>query len=317
MKNLINTILFIFIALLTYGQSEWGTVNNTSQGWRSLAGEVDLAIADGDDKIAAFDQNGNISGIGEVIMFDIDGVMTPVFNFEIRETVGADNQMDEGDSYYFEFWDSQTDTYLMDNNGGDNYGSYSTGQGDLLPPFHTFSPLQSAFPVEYTRINAYSKSCSEVIIEWQTASEKNNKGWIVEKSIDGKSWTGSQLVEGSGDSNKLISYQYKDKIVVQNQEKVFYRLRQLDYDGAYDLSDILVVNLNCNSDFNIYPNPANSFINIAGMNEGKVSIYNIAGVLIKDNIKSTRLDVSDLKQGMYLVRHVVNDEIKVKRLVIQ
>ena len=73
------------------------------------------------------------------------------------------------------------------------------------------------------------------------------------------------------------------------------------------------------SDFEIYPNPTNKFINIKnknGENIEKIEIFNSLGKLIKPNdINNSYLDVTDLKKGIYFFRIKTENGIVTKKII--
>ncbi|PKR81448.1 hypothetical protein CW751_05180 [Brumimicrobium salinarum] len=93
---------------------------------------------------------------------------------------------------------------------------------------------------------------------WKTFSEKNNLGFEIEKSIDGKDWEIIGWVDGHGNSTSTIEYTFYDKEL--SLEGAYYRYKQFDYDGAYAYSNIVFLNYenkeNPKDIFVLYPNPS-------------------------------------------------------------
>lgn len=70
------------------------------------------------------------------------------------------------------------------------------------------------------------------------------------------------------------------------------------------------------SEFVIYPNPVSDILNIVSSgNVGNVNIYNITGSLVKQADNTSNIDVSTLSSGNYIIRAIVNGEIKVKSFI--
>tara|TARA_B110000967_G_C18855239_1_gene546846 strand:+ start:778 stop:1566 length:789 start_codon:yes stop_codon:yes gene_type:complete len=74
-------------------------------------------------------------------------------------------------------------------------------------------------------------------LNWSTASEENNDYFEIQKSYDGEVFTPIGYVDGAGNSNEVLDYSYTDS----ETNKAYYRLKQLDYDGEFEYSDIVVV----------------------------------------------------------------------------
>lgn len=77
-------------------------------------------------------------------------------------------------------------------------------------------------------------------IKWETSSECNNKMFIIETSKDGKNWDYLYECVGAGNSCNTIEYSYTDPN--QYTELVYYRLKQVDYNGKFSYSNICLVN---------------------------------------------------------------------------
>ncbi len=75
-----------------------------------------------------------------------------------------------------------------------------------------------------------------------------------------------------------------------------------------------------NTDFEIYPNPANNFINFSLSSQNKpeiIEIYDINGRILIKTPFADNIDVSNLSQGIYFVRPISEIEVfETKRLLI-
>jgi hypothetical protein len=93
----------------------------------------------------------------------------------------------------------------------------------------------------------FSVECKTDFVElnWQTASELNNDYFVVEKSVDATSFTSIGSVSGSGNSNSVNTYSFQD--FENNNGLVYYRFKQVDFNGDYSYSNIVAAN-NCNED---------------------------------------------------------------------
>jgi hypothetical protein len=99
------------------------------------------------------------------------------------------------------------------------------------------SPLVS-LPVTYAGFIAV-KNGNNAVLQWQTLQEENSKSFIVERSIDGKEYTGIGQVAAAGNSSLMQSYSFTD--VTPEQGKNYYRLKQVDVDGRSAYSAIRIV----------------------------------------------------------------------------
>jgi hypothetical protein len=86
----------------------------------------------------------------------------------------------------------------------------------------------------------------------------------------------------------------------------YYRLKQIDYDGRFELSDIRFFRIEeTNEAVSIYPNPTYDFVTINSSKSFETaSVYNINGQLIKqiEINELTKIDLSELESGVYFIR---------------
>ena len=115
-----------------------------------------------------------------------------------------------------------------------------------------------ALPVELVRFN-YKLDYDNVILNWTTSSEINNLGFDVERSYDGLNFIKIGFIEGSGSTNAHRSYQYIDRFPTG---VAYYRLKQVDFDGQFEYSSIIVVEAAVSTKLSVYPNPTHGHINI-------------------------------------------------------
>ncbi len=184
-------------------------------------------------------------------------------------------------------------------------------------------------PVELISFNAELVS-SGVELIWVTATELNNHGFEVQKSYDMQTWVSINFVEGRGSTTEYIEYSFIDAEIVGDE--VFYRLKQVDFDGSFEYSRTIEVSLEnfpiiCDLHQN-YPNPFNattvikyslpekSFVNI--------SLYNINGEKVSElvneqkekGIYNIRFNRDNLATGVFLYRMVTSSGYNFSRKLI-
>ncbi|MFA6980155.1 MAG: T9SS type A sorting domain-containing protein [Ignavibacteriaceae bacterium] len=94
-------------------------------------------------------------------------------------------------------------------------------------------------PVELVYFQGYFAD-GKVILFWGTATEVNNYGFNVERKLPQTNWEQVGFVFGSGNSNSPKSYYYEDSTNLQ-QAIYYYRLKQIDNDGAFKYSDSIEI----------------------------------------------------------------------------
>ena len=130
-------------------------------------------------------------------------------------------------------WENQGGTVTGDASGGtiisENAIAFSTQQ------FGLGQAPEIPLPVEMLYFNAKIDG-TDAILEWATASELNNDRFEVERSLDGINYEYIGEVEGNGTTDLQVVYQFID--IAPRQGLNYYRLKQVDYDGAFEYSDV-------------------------------------------------------------------------------
>ena len=113
----------------------------------------------------------------------------------------------------------------------------------------------SALPVEMLYFSC-SEAGKNVQLNWATASELNNQGFEIERSTDAQSFTNIGWVAGRGTTSEQQNYAFVDNDVATNTQ-YYYRLKQLDFDGRFEYSEIksIMLKSGASTPILIYPNP--------------------------------------------------------------
>jgi hypothetical protein len=98
-----------------------------------------------------------------------------------------------------------------------------------------------ALPVELVFFKAQVKNKQKIKLKWKTASETNNSHFLIQKRRLNSNWQVVDKVFGSGTTIQPKTYQYIDN-QISHTRNVYYRLKQVDYDGSQELSKVIVVN---------------------------------------------------------------------------
>jgi hypothetical protein len=169
----------------------------------------------------------------------------------------------------------------------------------------------STIPVELTSFSANVVDRS-VVLNWTTATEVNNQGFEIQRSIDGFSFNNIGYVPGFGTTTEPKSYSYTDQSV--NSGTYYYRLKQIDFDGNFTYSDVAEVEVSLPIEFSLeqnYPNPFNPSTSIQfslPINARVViSIFNLVGEKVAEVVNKefsagmhkVSFDASILTSGIY------------------
>jgi photosystem II stability/assembly factor-like uncharacterized protein len=205
-----------------------------------------------------------------------------------------------------------------------NYLGYSVGKGGLILRYDDTTYV----PVELISFE-WKVGNNEVILLWETATEINNQGFYIEKSFNKLNWETIGFVEGKGTTTETNSYNFVDRKITDL--KMYYRLKQVDYDGSFTYSKIVEVKSPIN-DFSIsqnFPNPANPSTTISFSipvkTKVQINLYSISGELVKiilseekeKGIYSVKVDLSELATGVYFYRMTTsNGYNNVRKLIL-
>ena len=176
--------------------------------------------------------------------------------------------------------------------------------------------FQIPLAVEYLSSLQASVKGNQVLLKWVVASEVNNDYFQIERSPDASSWTILGRVEGNGSENIARNYMVYDSSPISGNS--YYRLKQVDDDGAYSYSQIASVFFE-NAKLDLYPNPITGvvFVPKQFINE-HYRIFSLQGNLVKSGVvKTNPMNISELKSGVYLfeIRGEKFRNVKVARIV--
>jgi predicted outer membrane repeat protein len=162
-------------------------------------------------------------------------------------------------------------------------------------------------PVELTYFKVEKQSANRALLEWQTASELNNDKFEIERQISGTlKFEKVGEVAGAVNSQQLQDYSFVDDIS-ELSGRICYRIKQVDYDGRFENSEIRCISKLTDNLVLVYPNPVKGLLNIeltGEQNEYTIQILSINGVVVKDlkTVSSTQINLSDLGAGVYFVQ---------------
>jgi hypothetical protein len=167
------------------------------------------------------------------------------------------------------------------------YSSTSLSAGyQLEPRYYATDFPTGTTPVELTSLTA-DVSGKTVLINWTTATEKNNRGFEIQRSSDKITFVTVGFVNGNGTTLELKKYSFADNNVLK--AKNYYRLKQVDFDGSYKYSSVVEAEIGAISTYSLdqnYPNPFNPSTQIKYtllLNSNvKVTIFNALGETVKE-----------------------------------
>ena len=173
-------------------------------------------------------------------------------------------------------------------------------------------------PVDLVHFDAQPAANHTADLHWATASEINNNYFDVERSYNGKTFETVGHVDGNGSTNQRLDYNFMDESIRTTEMNVFYRLKQVDFDGVFEYSDVRVVRFDGKVEMleiAAYPNPFSDevtvMVSLSPEENYNLQVTNFNGTLVhqEEHTFTTGMHTLDLSQwnsGMYIVE-VVSD----------
>ena len=194
--------------------------------------------------------------------------------------------------------------------------------------YYSFITDTTIIPVELISFTATSNG-KDVILSWSTASELNNQLFEVQRNFEGSDFATIGFVNGKGTTSEKQDYIYKDKILADG--KYYYRLKQIDYLGQSEYSDIIEMDIRAFSSYLLeqnYPNPFNPTTTIGyGIKEKsnvKITVINSIGeevaLLVNEEKESgyhtVEFNAANLSSGVYFYQLKAGDFVELKKMIL-
>ncbi|MGE0590682.1 MAG: T9SS type A sorting domain-containing protein, partial [Cyclobacteriaceae bacterium] len=207
-------------------------------------------------------------------------------------------------------------------------GQTSGATSVTVPNVTQFSPWAvsgNSTPLPITLVDFSARQvANQIVLGWTTASEKDNDYFQIEKSYDAKKFISIGTTKGAGDSDLVKHYSFTDRELKEGI--VYYRLKQVDFDGKSTMSHIVNLNVSPAGEIalQVFPNPTTDFLNISYENglEDNLFVTMLDGsgkVVMRGEGKGTheplKIDVSNLHPGTYMVQVIAGRASRVFRVV--
>jgi hypothetical protein len=236
--------------------------------------------------------------------------------------------VDESGHLSYALAPNQTGIAVVTINILDNGGTANGGINRSMNQTFTIMVNPPAVPLPVTLTKFYAEcSGSNVILNWETASEQNSDYFMIEKSDDFISWKELTKVNSHGNSNVVINYAWVDKTF--DSRVNYYRLSQVDYNGVKKVFDPISSDCSKNAfSFNIFPNPTTATITLVLPTDLKgdeyLEVQDLSGKKLMtkkiDKLTQTAVDlnVNQLAAGLYTVclkrdKEIIHTEKFVKK----
>ncbi|GBD87947.1 ser-Thr-rich glycosyl-phosphatidyl-inositol-anchored membrane family protein [bacterium BMS3Abin03] len=197
-------------------------------------------------------------------------------------------------------------------------------------------------PVELTSFTT-SVAGNDAHLNWSTATELNNSGFEIQKLYlplnplsrgEQKGWVKIGFVPGHGTTTEQQYYSFIDESVSSGKYK--YRLKQIDYDGTFEYSDIVEVEVSLPNEFRLeqnYPNPFNPstkikftipYVETGHAPSVQLKVYDILGNEVATLVNEEKpagtyeveFDAVDLTSAIYFYQLKAGSFIQTKKMIL-
>jgi hypothetical protein len=185
-------------------------------------------------------------------------------------------------------------------------------------------------PVSWLYFTAKTSE-KDVVLNWATASEINNNGFEIQRSLDGENFEVIGWMNGKGTTNQKHFYSYTDMDAADlNAKIIYYRLKQTDFNGTYALSNIEAIRKQNSKDLtniSIYAD-AKKYLHINIYSEvnasAHIEILTLNGQLIHSSTANTSagnntlyIPMNENVAGIYLIRITQSGTLYTRKFVLQ
>lgn len=182
-----------------------------------------------------------------------------------------------------------------------------------------------SLPVQFISFQAHLQS-GHPRLYWSTATEQQNKGFEIERRTDHTAFQPIGFVASkafNGNSSSVLHYEFADE-TIQKPGRVYYRLKQIDYDDNFAYSNVKNVQLAFPARMSVFPNPSSG--NISIQVPPSISKYDL---ILSDqqgnhlrrwiNARSSFVQILQLRPGIYwLTLHDPEQQKRfTERIVVQ
>ncbi len=181
---------------------------------------------------------------------------------------------------------------------------------------------------------------NDVTLNWMTATETNNSGFQIERNTllnplsrgeaEGRGvWENIGFVNGNGTTTETKTYSFKDENL--STGKYQYRLKQIDFDGTFEYSNIVEAEILPPAIFSLeqnFPNPFNPSTKISWQSpvnsHQTLKIYDVLGNEVATLVNEYRtagkyeaeFNANNLASGIYYYQLKVGEFVQTKKMVL-
>jgi hypothetical protein len=212
--------------------------------------------------------------------------------------------------------------------GAVSFRKFNAAQNIIVDGIRIGTSWSDVVPVELTSFTA-NVSSNAVTLNWKTSTETNNKGFEIQRKAEGSTWTNISFVNGNGTSTQGHEYSYVDGSLESGNYS--YRLKQVDFNGSYEYSNVVEASVNAPNKFELaqnFPNPFNPTTKISfsvpSNSNVKLTVYNLLGQEITNLVNgfmkagshTVEFNATNFNSGLYFYRLESNGLTQVKKMML-
>lgn len=257
---------------------------------------------------ATFNMNYNTAAERDAALVGLESICFPASGGGTIDFLLADLTLDNPSVYRIRALSGSSGTFGGENGNFDGEVTFKYLDGTTVTCVYVGSNLDTVLPVELISFDGIQKD-QLINLNWQTASEINNEGFIIEKGDKTSAeieWNRIDFISGNGTTQTLQSYSFDDQNPVEGTN--YYRLKQVGYDGGYEYSPVITVEFSREQEesapVTIFPNPVKDQLTITN-GIGQAIVYNLLGqpvkeLTIQDN--QATFQFAELLNGQYFLQ---------------
>jgi FG-GAP-like repeat len=266
-----------------------------------------LPTSDGSNAIADLDNDGD----QDILIAGFSNVSPNIYNFVYQNT--GNNVFVPADTFGMAFLSA----CVIDNFNGDNLKDI------IIQEFEEKTTVYwntSSNPVPLQLLSFTGKlSDKNIVLNWTTTNEVNTDYFIVERSINGLSFSNDGTVSSMNNPSIIHNYQYQVKNPVNGLN--YFRLKMVDKDGKFTYSNIIKIQTGAVNTFSVLSNPVKDNLSMTGLKRGAtLALYDNAGRMLLQKIiqdQSLLMDISFLPSGVYYLNYSNKGLIENKKIIKQ
>lgn len=191
---------------------------------------------------------------------------------------------------------------------------FQVGSNNACSRLFICASKSCAAPVDFLSFDVKKVSNGNMLL-WKTASESNSSHFVLERSIDGINFESIGKVKAAGNSGSILSYNYLDSKISSSYEIVYYRIQEVDLDGAFIYSKLKSLSDESSGFVSVFPIPVKrgQMLTLEYFSEANadlsIALFDNVGSFIlnkefevEKGYNTIEISTNDLMSGFYILK---------------